>query len=166
MRTAKISAVLAAAAFIAAAGTPTASADSLDYCWLNAATNQSKCFATEAELVQSVAAKQNATFGTQAGVSPMAEHLVAQLYKDLNYGGGYLQIFDTEACKKGTIDGKNLPSSWDNKVSSFKVYGGCTVKLWEDKNYGGASTGWVGSMKYVGNALNDQISSFQWQKSV
>lgn len=130
-------------------------AQELNYCWFNADNNESKCFSTEAELRQSTTSRASML---------NSEYLVAQLYQHAGYRGSYAQIFDSRACSK-QVRYKSMPSGWNDAVSSFKVYGGCTVRVWEDGGASGASSNWVGSMSYVGDALNDRISSIQWKKS-
>jgi syncollin len=47
---------------------------------------------------------------------------------------------------------------WNDTVSSFKVDAGCTLKLWQHINKGGARFVRDNNVKYVGSAWNDQAS--------
>ena len=47
----------------------------------------------------------------------------------------------------------------NDKISSFRVSRGCRVRVWEHRNKGGASTTF-GECQYIGDAWNDDISSW------
>lgn len=55
-----------------------------------------------------------------------------------------------------------MPSGWNDRVSSFKSYGLCATRIWENTNFGGASYGFTVNSTYVGDAMNDRASSIQW----
>lgn len=54
-----------------------------------------------------------------------------------------------------------MPSGWNDRITSFKSYGNCATKLWEN-TYSGASYGFYVNSAYVGDAMNDRASSMQF----
>lgn len=96
------------------------------------------------------------TAGTQA------TFVIAKLYDNANQGGGVKEITSTSACNGTSVKGvADIGSSWYGRVSSFGVYAGCTVRIWENTNYSGAVYGYAGNTGYVGDAMNDRTKSLQ-----
>jgi peptidase inhibitor family I36 len=61
----------------------------------------------------------------------------------------------------GTSDGIHrfiYEPSWNDKLSSFKVEGGCTLTLWEHVNRGGHHFTAIRDYSYVGDGWNDKAS--------
>ncbi len=56
----------------------------------------------------------------------------------------------------------SMPYGWNDRVSSFKSFGQCATRIWENNNFTGASYGYIVNSSYVGAAMNDRASSIQW----
>ncbi|WP_271220701.1 peptidase inhibitor family I36 protein [Streptosporangium carneum] len=85
-------------------------------------------------------------------------------YEHGNYGGGSWIVEADSGCNPdpGLDWGFPYLGNWNDKISSFRVYGDCWVNHYEDEDYGGATTGWRGSTSYIGSAMNDETSSIIW----
>lgn len=92
-------------------------------------------------------------------------NVVAEEFEHSNYGGGKFTIklpFDCTATGSDTDYGfANMPSGWDNVVSSFKNYHGCDANHFDGLGFTGASTGLADTTTYIGNAMNDKTSSLK-----
>ncbi|WKK72745.1 hypothetical protein Q0F99_07485 [Rathayibacter oskolensis] len=94
--------------------------------------------------------------------SAAATYVLARLYDDADYGGSSLSITDSSACNGITVKPTtDIGSGWYGRVSSFAVYNGCTVKIYETTGFGGSSYGYAGSTSYVGSAMNDRTRSLR-----
>lgn len=82
---------------------------------------------------------------------------VATFYYDSNYGG------KSVALEEGTYTIANLAAYCldDNVISSLKVLPGYKVTVYTNDNFTGTSQVFNTNTTYVGNALNDQISSIK-----
>jgi hypothetical protein len=96
--------------------------------------------------------------------------LRAALYEHANMGGHAIYIYGGGNCTTSTTNqdfgASSMPgrlyNSWNDQVSSFRDYAACDVKLYENKDYGGASTGWMNggtNGKNVPAGWNDRASS-------
>lgn len=147
-------------------------------CWGDYSSGVTSCFdsttqmldairaATGHDLVypantQASASSTPAPTGPTGKVSPQAAYALATIYDDRNYGGGSYTFTDTHSttCKDYFYNYNTMPSGWDNRVSSFKSFGGCKTRLSENTNQGGASVGPLVNSSYVGDTLNDRASS-------
>ncbi len=96
---------------------------------------------------------------------PQASTLLMTWYKDISYGGGSTRIYgDSGPCDSSGYGIPNLAawgSSWNDFVSSYKVWNNCDwSRAYININYGGACQEEAGNVPWVGSSFNDRISSF------
>ncbi len=84
--------------------------------------------------------------------------IMATMYEHVNYGGATMSIY-AYAC----YGWNNIAVGWNDRVSSVTTYGGCDIVLYENFNQGGSSlyVNYPGT-SYVGSAMNDKTSSFEF----
>jgi hypothetical protein len=104
--------------------------------------------------------------GNQQLVAPQTSTLLMTLYKDKAYGGGSTRIYGNgPACDSSGYGIPNLSawgSSWNDSVSSYKVWNNCNwSEIYSNINYGGVCEYNHGNVPWVGSLLNDQISSIR-----
>lgn len=96
-----------------------------------------------------------------------APRRVCTLYEHRDYGGARYTLGNGDVLYMvrepdvGTSDGIHrflYEPSWNDKVSSFKVEGGCTLTLWEHVNRGGHHFTANRSYTFVGDGWNDKAS--------
>ncbi|HYT09621.1 MAG TPA: hypothetical protein VEL73_03065, partial [Mycobacteriales bacterium] len=84
-------------------------------------------------------------------------------YADANFGGATLTLSAAGRCDDSPdVDYRfaSLPSTWNDRISSFRSFNNCAQHLFRDINFqGGALTGIISSMSYVGSTANDKASS-------
>ncbi|MGC4174004.1 peptidase inhibitor family I36 protein [Demequina sp.] len=142
-------------------------------CWLNADTGAFACFDTYAEFVAAsgVAPIATAPLGPKSkssltseavAIEPYASYYIATFYEDASYGGASVNVTSSNStlCVGYHYYGSSMPSGWNDRVSSFKGYGTCKVKLYKDAAYGGATYGPFASSSSIGS-MNDEASSYQ-----
>lgn len=114
---------------------------------------------TFAAAVGAAAAQVSAGATVTAGGSV----LVGIEYADLNFRGGSLSLTASGSCDYSLdVDYRfpSLPSGWNDRISSFRSYSNCAQQLFAATNFqGGALTGIISSLSYVGPAANDKASS-------
>jgi hypothetical protein len=162
----------------AATAEPAAPGAAAPHCVLAAGDRQTpRCYATFPAAIaaatggrvttapaSAAAAVQDAAF-TAALEAPttLASVVVGIEYADVNYGGGTLSMTAPGRCDYSMdVDYRfpYLPSSWNDRISSFRSYSNCAQQLFRGTSFsGGALTNIVSSMSYVGSAANDQASS-------
>jgi hypothetical protein len=91
------------------------------------------------------------------------------LYEHRDYGGAHYTLRNGDVMYMvrnpdpgvGTSDAIHrfiYEPSWNDKLSSFKVQGGCTLTLWEHVNRGGHHFSANKSYTFVGDGWNDKTS--------
>ena len=88
--------------------------------------------------------------------------LVGIEYADLNFGGASLSMYAGGRCDASSdADYRfpSMPAGWNDRVSSFRSYSNCAQQLFNSTNFGGALTGVITSLSYVGSGANDRASS-------
>jgi hypothetical protein len=75
-------------------------------------------------------------------------------YEHANFGGN-------RACVKAGSKDNMLSGQWNDRISSIKIIGDAAVTVCKHKNYRGKCRTFDRSVSYVGNRLNDEISSFK-----
>jgi syncollin len=91
------------------------------------------------------------------------------LYEHRDFGGAHYTLRSGDVMymirnpqpEVGKSDGIHrfiYEPSWNDKLSSFKVEGGCSLTLWEDVNQGGHHFTSNKSYSYVGDGWNDKAS--------
>jgi hypothetical protein len=86
-------------------------------------------------------------------------------YADVNYGGGSLTLSAPTGCDNSSdVDWQfaSLPSSWNDRISSFRSFSNCIQRLFRNVNFGVAITPATANMSWVGSAANDQASSIRF----
>jgi len=80
-------------------------------------------------------------------VGPLVVYSLARLYVDAGYGGSSYLFTRSTACNGVTLSGVPDLSvvGINDAVSSFLTYGTCTVRLYADTGYGGATYGYTTS---------------------
>jgi len=88
-----------------------------------------------------------------------ASFVLVRFYDGGGYSGGTFVITNASstACSGPAITG-NLPS-FNDKVSSFHSYFGCTTRIYENNGGGGSGYGWFVDAASVG-ALDNLASSY------
>jgi hypothetical protein len=93
-------------------------------------------------------------------------NLVAEEFEHSNYGGADLRLFLPFDCTTTGADTDfgfaNMPSTWNNVVSSFKNYRNCDADHYDGTGFSGNHTGLADSTTYIGNAMNDKTSSLKY----
>ncbi len=101
---------------------------------------------------------------TNRAGTPAIDTVVGVDYLDANFQGSTYTWYTTHTagCTDGSSYGADLPSGWDNQISSGRGYAGCSnMKHYENTGYGGSLTicgqDWT-SCANMG-IMNDQTSS-------
>jgi hypothetical protein len=107
--------------------------------------------------------------GNQQLLAPQASALLMTWYKDINYNGASTRIYGNSGpCDSAGYGIPNLGaygSSWNDSVSSFKVWNNCYyTRAYTNINYGGTCKRYHNNVSWVGSTMNDKISSF-WVNS-
>lgn len=135
-------------------------AEPAGHCWYNAATQESGCFGSAAELdgalaalgadqpaaqspaaADSTGAAQELSSETRATASSSLV-TVGTVYNGSGYSGSSYRVLDYGSCYSGNSAFINLAAvGWNDKVSSFRGSNGCRVRLHEHSDGGGLSYG-------------------------
>ncbi|WP_410771523.1 carbohydrate-binding protein [Fontibacillus sp. BL9] len=92
--------------------------------------------------------------GGSGGTTPPATN-GATFYADINYGGKAVTL-GIGNYTLSQLNAKGIPNDW---MSSLKVPGGWTVDVYENDNFGGTKWSFTSSSSWVGNTINDKMSS-------
>ena len=76
-------------------------------------------------------------------------------YEDINYGGTAITLGAGDYTL-AQLNAKGIPNDW---MTSLKVSNGWTVEVYEHDNFGGTKWTYTSSSSYVGDTVNDQMSS-------
>ncbi|MEV5508224.1 SGNH/GDSL hydrolase family protein [Streptomyces orinoci] len=101
----------------------------------------------------------------RASVTANNSVILSTEYKDRDFGGESLTIYDDSGCTESNSKHYygEFPSGWDNTITSFKTFGTCQEKHFSEPNSKGDSVGWdVGAHDYIGDAMNDRTRSVQY----
>lgn len=90
-------------------------------------------------------------------------NVVAEEFEHRNHGGGKLRLLLPFDCSASGTDRDygfaNMPSQWNNVVSSFKNYRGCDANHFDGTGFTGLSTGLADSTTYIGSRMDEKTSS-------
>jgi hypothetical protein len=167
--------VSAAAAALAVALTtvgPASATGGSTHCWQDVESQAGACYNTYAEVLTDIArhaalpraGSVDADVSSE-GITPLSTVIIGQVFEDLNYGGSSFTFTASSDCDTNAdVDWElsAMPSGWNDRVSSFKSFGQCATRIWQDVGFGGSYYGFVVNSTYVGSTLNDQGSSIQW----
>jgi hypothetical protein len=132
---------------------PVADVVSTPYCSLNLDTKEEVCADSEAELV------------AKKGKQPRATYILAKMYDHADYGGSYLEVTASNACDTNSDIDYSIPnvgSTWNDRISSWRGYAQCQIRIYENASFGGASYGAYTNSSYVGAAMNDRTTSIRF----
>ena len=170
-RKAQIGVVLLATAALTLVASPATAdeAPASDYCWQNADTGSTQCFADEAALDSAIETQTHSVLaepGTSARsmAQLLTTYTLATWYEDSSYGGAFTKTTSSNsaACSGAGQINLNFAAAWVDRVSSFKTWHGCSGTLFANTGQGGASYGSFTAAPSVG-ALNDIASSYRLQ---
>ena len=89
--------------------------------------------------------------------------VIAEEFEHRNYGGAELRVLLTFDCTSSGTDRDfamaNMPSGWNNVVSSFKNFHGCDANHFDGAGFTGLSTGLADSTTYIGSRMDEKTSS-------
>lgn len=134
-------------------------------CWLDSGTGITRCFADEAALEDAVAAsgrvlvEEDSSFAARQPAGVLASFVIARFYDGSSYTSSTFVITNPSStvCASSSVLG-NLPA-FNDRVSSFHSYFGCTTRIYENNGQGGAGFGWFADAATVG-ALDNLASSY------
>ncbi|MCA1292782.1 sugar-binding protein [Paenibacillus sp. alder61] len=89
------------------------------------------------------------------GTTPTTPTNGVTFYADINYGGKAVTV-GTGNYTLSQLNAKGIPNDW---MSSLKVPNGWTVEVYENDNFGGTKWTFTSDSSWVGNAINDKMSS-------
>lgn len=178
-----VATALVATIGIAAPASATTLSASEESCWLNTDTGELRCYSSNAdleaalasrgiELVDTAAPTQSARiaardegFAATSATTMSSAYIYARLYADANYKGAVMYVTGTNSagCNAGLVSQSNMPSGWNDRVSSFTTGYGCRVRLSEHSNQGGSHYGPYASAASLGT-FNDKASSYRVAK--
>lgn len=119
-----------------------------------------QCFATQAEALRIASGGQiqlapDETLGSLSAAELFSTDIQAILFEHTNYVGSTLTVYSD-----GCYGWNNMPDGWNDRVSSAWT-GPCGITLYEHYNLTGRSLRInPPGTPYVGDAMNDQASSF------
>jgi len=135
-----------------------------DACWLDSSTAVTRCFADEAALEAAVAESgriliEEDSLSARLPAGVLASFVLVRFYDGGSYTGATFVITNASstACSGPAITG-NLPA-FNDKVSSFHSYFGCSTRIFENNGSGGAWFGYVTDATGVG-VLDNLASSY------
>lgn len=170
----KAAAVVMLAAVPAVATPAAQAAQARSYCATNVGTGATACFKGGAEVISFISGgyvkvapgtkvisdQQRASIAT----SPAAQYILNISWADDNYTDANHYFYASGDCDTNAdVDWSigTMPTGWNDRITSFKSYGLCATKLWEN-TFSGSSFGFVVNSTYVGDAMNDRASSMQF----
>lgn len=86
--------------------------------------------------------------------------VLARFYDDANYGGSSFDVSATSACNGSFVWSNVVGSGWHGRISSYRGFSGCQVRIWENTNYTGSNYGYVANATSLG-AMNDKAKAWQ-----
>jgi hypothetical protein len=158
-------AVTTGALLLVGAPAQAASKDSPDACWLNADSGVVRCFSDEealhAAVVKSgsILIEEDSALAARPPAGLRASFVIARFYDGGSYTGGtfVVSVGSSTACASGTVSGDL--SAFNDKVSSFHSYYGCTTRIFQNSGGGGSFFGYIADAASVA-PLDNQASSY------
>jgi hypothetical protein len=134
-------------------------------CWLNADSGVVRCFADEEALQDAVATsgrvliEEDSAVAARSDADLRASYVIARFYDGGSYSGAtfVVSVGSSTACASGTVSGDLL--AFNDKVSSFHSYFGCTTRIFQHTGGGGSFFGYISDAASVA-PLNNQASSY------
>ncbi|QBE49134.1 hypothetical protein [Leucobacter triazinivorans] len=150
-------------------------------CWYDISLDEGLCVPTGEDLIAAVAEETGARImipdgewiggraadadkSTAGLVAPLASYAVSTIYDGASYGSSSytMAVGRSATCSGGYAYGYASLSAigWDNKASSYRSFGTCKTKLWENTDYAGSSHGYYVNATSLG-AMNNKASSWR-----
>jgi hypothetical protein len=100
---------------------------------------------------------------SQPQMQPRSGTLLMRAFVDAGYGGSHYDFTGAYGpCDASGYSRRSMPSGWNDTISSFQVFNHCTyTRVYKDNNFGGGCALYSGNVSYVGDFVNDQLSSFR-----
>ncbi len=110
-------------------------------------------------------AKLNTRTDTRTSRAASNTHVVGVFYWEGNYTGHtWIARAGRPCLNDGSWDHRWRDlGGWNDAISSLQLAGNCYVRAWEHSDYGGATQYYTSDTAWVGDAMNDRISSLQFQ---
>lgn len=89
------------------------------------------------------------------GTTPTTPTTGVTFYENINYGGKAVTV-GIGNYTLSQLNAKGIPNDW---MSSLKVPNGWTVEVYENDHFGGTKWTFTSDSSWVGNAINDKMSS-------
>lgn len=167
--------VVTAVVAVPAMGAPAAqAAPAGSFCAMDVGTGATSCFNSGPEVISFISGgRVQVPAGTKVisdrqrasiAQSPAANFVLNISWADNSYTDASYYFYASGDCDTNAdVDWSIgvMPSGWNDRISSFKSYGNCATKLWEN-TYSGSSYGFIVNSAYVGDAMNDRASSMQF----
>lgn len=150
----------------ASAATPTSA--HTQSCWQDTDTGRIECFDASIDPLEYIAEATDGPVITDASSTPVAArssaaatYIITIVYDGTGYSGASFSFSTTVAdpCL-GRTQTVNSLGSWNDRIDSFRSYNGCTTRLHENNDLGGASYGPYTSSSNVGAFANRASSLF------
>jgi hypothetical protein len=171
-----LAAVLIATGFLTSIASPAMAAppdqkQAASACWVDGETGITRCFASDEAMVASIStvvgsvpadlAQSVGLTQSRSSAVALSSAVLARLYSATSYGGDVLTVIgpSDDWCDANSITVDDIGSTWDNRVSSVRVYFGCSVRLYASINLGGDSAAF-GTTPTVG-AMDNRTSSYR-----
>lgn len=172
---ASLALVVASALPAFAATSSDASENSLQNCALNLDTLVETCADADEDLSDAIYEKTgdivattpdtiaplafattSATTRSAAAATSATQIMVAKFWDKSDYSGNSFFMYRSSGCTSSAspAGAPNIGSSWYGRVSSFKGYSGCRVKVWSNTSYSGSSYGYAASASSLGSMDN------------
>jgi hypothetical protein len=142
---------------------PAAAAEG-DECWIDGTTGIARCYADEQDrrdAVQRITGRVLVEEGESVQLrGALATYTLARFYENASYGGASTIVTHSSStiCSTGSLS-NNLLAAWNDRISSFHSYYGCTTRLYENTGLGGASI--AGTDLASLGVMNDRASSYK-----
>ena len=152
-----------------AAPVPGPEDDSDETCWFNIDTEVAQCFETEDAFEAAVEDQTGGVLlfagdpapAARGGATVQATYILSTLYANSDRSGASTNITTSIStmCTSHNYTWNGMPAYWNDRVSAFRSYGTCMMKLYEHTYLTGSSYGPVVSSSNLG-VMNDATSSF------
>lgn len=149
-------------------------------CWYDESLDEGVCVPTGEDLVAAVAKEANVRLEITDGsivsartvnieeslegvVAARASYALSTIYDGANYGGSSytMAVGSSKMCTDAAYGHSTLAEiGWNDMPSSYKSYGTCKTKLWENTNYKGSSHGYYVNASSLGT-MNNKASSWR-----
>ncbi|MFF4220364.1 hypothetical protein [Streptomyces nondiastaticus] len=89
--------------------------------------------------------------------------VLATVYRDKDFGGGSVYFTGSQGCSFRYPWSATMGDDWNDAVSST-ASGQCDITLYQHADHRGFSQTFRGNVPYVGDAMNDQASSYSFDR--